>query len=394
MGSRVPEASNSRQLALLRWHGGKDHTVSLQAIVWVIEEADVDKNLFPVLMSLANHADRSGREAYPSVNTICWEARKSRAQVKKDLGTLREQGLIKYNTEVTLSHIPADRRPAVYDLVLTKRRNMTACPVERPASGWPSEHPARRDDRGLADDTPIEKPQVSEESAPGARPRATAHPEPDRGLIEGLTGGSPTSPKPSLEPSNNPHTPAAASASTEDLLVQAGVGVDPEDEQPLIDVLVRNVVKRTSVSKQKHDDDAKKEIMAKARQCIAANVTIEEIDNALSSVIDATTTHPINKGIKVLDTLLKRTQGAADPFGGATAAGAAAGTTAAPTPPSWIDSDGEEWPQKRIHERECQGRSCHDVSGKRYVSINQPGLGAFSCPICRIAYKKQGSAIA
>lgn len=176
--------------------------------------------------------------------------------------------------------------------------------------------------------------------------------------------------------------------------MQAGVGVDPEDEQPLIDVLVRNVVKRTSVSKQKHDDDAKKEIMAKARQCIAANVTIEEIDNALSSVIDATTTHPINKGIKVLDTLLKRTQGAADPFGGATAAGAAAGTTAAPTPPSWIDSDGEEWPQKRIHERECQGRSCHDVSGKRYVSINQPGLGAFSCPICRIAYKKQGSAIA
>lgn len=184
---------------------------------------------------------------------------------------------------------------------------------------------------------------------------------------------------------NTTHTPARESTPTDDE-VDADTGVcvvDSEDEKAIVDILRLNLVTRAPASKQNDDDDAKKTIVLKAKMCFNAGATIEEIDAALSAKIDIDTRYPINVGIKALRSLLARKKGLPDPFG-------APEPTPEPTTGALVDADGRVWPRQRIHERPCRGGSCHDISGKHYVSIIAPSLGAFSCSICKNVYEKEG----
>jgi hypothetical protein len=185
-------------------------------------------------------------------------------------------------------------------------------------------------------------------------------------------------------PTHTPGSPDATGTETDGVCVEA----EPETEQPLIDVLVLNVVKRAPASKQGGDDEAERAIMAKARACIHAGAAIDDIDTALSAVIDASTRYPIAVGLKALDALLRRVQGTTGPLGTTPGPSAAEGTTAAS---EWTDKHGNEWPNVIPERRACGGRACYDVGKKRYISIVQPGLGAFSCPTCRNVYQKIGS---
>src|SRR5690348_2532602 len=71
--------------------------MSVQAMGWVFENSESRLGPRHVLLSIANHADRYGRNAFPSVRTIAHEARLSPREVQYaipilvDLGELLSQ---------------------------------------------------------------------------------------------------------------------------------------------------------------------------------------------------------------------------------------------------------------------------------------------------------------
>lgn len=97
--------------------------MSMQACVWVLEDApDLPKHLFATLMGLANHADENGRGAYPSQETLAWYGRKDERSVRRDLDQLEEIGLISKGDQRLVLHLPADKRPVVYNLAMERKR--------------------------------------------------------------------------------------------------------------------------------------------------------------------------------------------------------------------------------------------------------------------------------
>lgn len=56
--------------------------MSVQALTWVLENSESRLGPRHVLISIANHADRLGKGAYPSIRTIAREARLSEREVQ------------------------------------------------------------------------------------------------------------------------------------------------------------------------------------------------------------------------------------------------------------------------------------------------------------------------
>ncbi|MPZ67353.1 MAG: hypothetical protein GEU83_18235 [Pseudonocardiaceae bacterium] len=168
--------------------------MSVQAITWALEEApDVPPQLVSTLIALANHADRRGRCAYPSTETLTAYTRKSYRQVRRDLDELTQAGLIRPGNPAHVAHLRADRRPQVWDLAIERRplRGATDDPPQRPYGGTPVT--TREADRGDTDVLP--------------QPGDGGSPMTERGVMGDRHGGSPMTPEPSLEPPMNqtPH---------------------------------------------------------------------------------------------------------------------------------------------------------------------------------------------
>lgn len=180
-------------------------------------------------------------------------------------------------------------------------------------------------------------------------------------------------------------TTGAAEAPPVDNPEPSGGGLSQETEAQIVVLLRKNLVDRAPASEDNEDTkktrDAKKALIALAEQCVLAGATVDELDIALSRAIDHKTTRPLYHADQSLNALLARKQlPATDP-------------QASTTPTSWVAEDGFEYPANRPDQRACKGASCHDVSGKRYVSIDHPELGAFSCPICKDHYRKEAAAV-
>lgn len=95
--------------------------MSIQAITWVLEEAPgLPAHLAMTLMGLANHADENGHNAYPSQATLAHYTRKGDRSVRRDLRELETLGLIRRGDARMVAHLPADRRPDVYDLAVER----------------------------------------------------------------------------------------------------------------------------------------------------------------------------------------------------------------------------------------------------------------------------------
>ena len=102
--------------------------MSIEAINWALnhapEFADEDPRQRPhlalVLIGLANHADPAGRNAFPSIETLCRYTRLSESTVRRCLHRLVELGVIRPgDPELQQFYIRRqDRRPMVYDLVM------------------------------------------------------------------------------------------------------------------------------------------------------------------------------------------------------------------------------------------------------------------------------------
>lgn len=183
--------------------------------------------------------------------------------------------------------------------------------------------------------------------------------------------------------SRRPTTTGAADAPAVDNPPPSGGGDIPKEvKDEIFGVLRKHLVERcveASLDKLVADD-VKKAIINLAFDCWRAHASVDQIDAALAERIDARTERPYDRGTKGLNALLLAQRAPADPLGPATARN------------SWVDDTGFEYPHKRPDQRQCQGRSCHDISGMRYVSISAPQLGAFSCPICKDHYRKEAAA--
>lgn len=122
--------------------------MSVEAITWVLHEAPgCPPQLVSTLIGLANHADPHGRGAYPGQGMLASYTRKSERQVRRDLAEAERLGLIRRGDQRLVAHIPADRRPVVWDLVMAPRRpradldGRTSASARTSASGrgWPAE---------------------------------------------------------------------------------------------------------------------------------------------------------------------------------------------------------------------------------------------------------------
>lgn len=94
--------------------------MSLKVITWVLYEAPVtQQSHLLVLLALADRAHDDGTAAYPSREWIGERARCSVRSVASHLRALEESGLIRKGDQELVGHFRADRRPVVYDVVMT-----------------------------------------------------------------------------------------------------------------------------------------------------------------------------------------------------------------------------------------------------------------------------------
>lgn len=140
--------------------------MSSAAIAWAADARNygpMPAGAMLVLIQLADHADPSGRHAFPSIERIAVRSGMTARNVQRHIATLRELGLIVLGDQRLVQHIRGDKRPIVYDLDLSYK----------PPRGDASDTPPRGD----ASDTPPSS-------------RGDAH------VANGVT---PTSPKPNTE---------------------------------------------------------------------------------------------------------------------------------------------------------------------------------------------------
>jgi len=198
--------------------------------------------------------------------------------------------------------------------------------------------------------------------------------------------GAKTTGKEEQPKESNPRRPTtgAAEAPAVDNPEPSGGGLSQETKDQIVVVLRENLVDRATASLDNDDTKktrtAKKAIITLAEECVVAGATIDELDAALSANIDHKTERPLFHGSEGLSALLARKQRGTDPLLGPA------------TPSPWIAEDGFAYPANRPDQRACKGSACHDISGKKYVSIDHPELGAFSCPICKDHYRKETAA--
>ncbi|MFD4968902.1 helix-turn-helix domain-containing protein [Streptomyces sp. NPDC058424] len=95
--------------------------MSTEAMKWAIELAPpMPSQLVGTLVGLAYHADKQGRGAYPSLARLAAYACKAERSVRRDLRQLEDLKLIRPGDPLRAAHIPADRRPEVYDLAVER----------------------------------------------------------------------------------------------------------------------------------------------------------------------------------------------------------------------------------------------------------------------------------
>ena len=98
--------------------------MSIEAVAWATR-ADLTGKLAAehrlVLIVLADHADVEGANAWPSRARIASRLGTTERSVSRALAALERQGLIRRGNQALTKHLPADRRPVVWQLRLGGR---------------------------------------------------------------------------------------------------------------------------------------------------------------------------------------------------------------------------------------------------------------------------------
>lgn len=177
--------------------------------MWALKFAPpMPPQLLGTLFGLADHADKHGRSAYPSVPTLAAYACKSERSVQRDLKELGKLGLIRLGDQSAAAHIPLERRPCVYDLAIentvpggragddevTWASRVTLASSRARGGRKTAAHP-KSEVTSTSPVTPTSPPDVH--VTPGVTPTS------EWGDAHVATGVTPTSPKPPYEPPTN-----------------------------------------------------------------------------------------------------------------------------------------------------------------------------------------------
>lgn len=120
--------------------------MSIQALSWVFDHSRSQGTARNVLFSIANHADESGSEAWPSVDTIAREANCGRATVFRVLPVLKELGEV--NWAPGGGREGARRKSNFYWMPLMRmQKGLPGDPVDNSATRSQSETPCKRQGR-------------------------------------------------------------------------------------------------------------------------------------------------------------------------------------------------------------------------------------------------------
>jgi hypothetical protein len=159
-------------------------------MLWALEDAPVDdQGQLLVLIALADRAADDGAAAWPSIGWIAERARCSTRTVIRHLHALRDAGLIALGDQRLVEHLPANRRPQVYDIDLSRRRGDTVTPQPDVSPVSP------QDEVGVSPVSPLGVSGVSPLEGSGVTGDALW------GDTGGSSGVTAVSHKPSLEPS-------------------------------------------------------------------------------------------------------------------------------------------------------------------------------------------------
>lgn len=94
--------------------------MSIEAVAWALRYAPIPNNdhlAHVVLIALADRVQEDWCGAWPSVDTLAKDARCSRRSVQAKLQDLVDAGLIRRGDQRHVAHLPANRRPVVYDII-------------------------------------------------------------------------------------------------------------------------------------------------------------------------------------------------------------------------------------------------------------------------------------
>jgi hypothetical protein len=183
--------------------------LSLEATVWALKYAPpMPPQLLGTLFGLADHADKHGRGAYPSVRTLAAYACKSERSVQRDLKELLKLGLIRDGNQSEANHIPQERRPHVYDLAMesTVPGGRAGDDAVTQASRVTLASSRARGKRKTAAQTKVgvtSTSGVTPTSPPDVHVTSGVTPTSEWGDVHVATGVTSTSPKPSFEPPTN-----------------------------------------------------------------------------------------------------------------------------------------------------------------------------------------------
>ena len=162
--------------------------MSLKAITWVLESAPVKSPAEQVVLyALADRAHDDGSCAWPSQSWLAARTRLSARTVRRHLAEMEGRGLIRRGDQRLVAHIPSQRRPVVWDLVMTgpdtgDRSSLTG-QNDRPDTGdrsRPDTGDRSRPDTGVLQtvlkNPPVE-PSLSPYSPPASAPTGNGYPD-------------------------------------------------------------------------------------------------------------------------------------------------------------------------------------------------------------------------
>jgi hypothetical protein len=153
--------------------------VSLEAVAWVLNDApDLPAHCVGVMVGLANHADPDGKGAFAAQGRLSGYSRKTDRQVRRDLEQLESLGLIRRGDQRLVAHIPADKRPIVWDLAMDRRIEERPVDVTDPYGVDEPVDNSKRPDARVRADVHDRTPTTGRRS-PGGRKRPDAHVPPD-----------------------------------------------------------------------------------------------------------------------------------------------------------------------------------------------------------------------
>lgn len=148
--------------------------MSVKALHWALTEAPVDDPTEAlVLVALADNAHDDGRNAWPSQATLARKARVTDRTVRRILSKLESEQLISRGDQRLVEHLPADRRPVVWNLDVTRVRSdldgRTPTSARTPVTERPDTDVRSRPDTDVRQTVPMNRPELLEPRKRGTR---------------------------------------------------------------------------------------------------------------------------------------------------------------------------------------------------------------------------------